>query len=289
MEGYRNDPHWVRISNIIDDNTRLINTNEGASLPFVRGTTNTDLIFYRNSDIGLERLYIPRSIVKQVLEIAYGNGHLGFERTFDTVARSQYIYRLSKHIRDYIKYCPNCLVLQIRRHKPYGYLQPIESPAVPFHTLTLDFILVIPLSDDEFDYTIIVIDKFTKRIIYILGKATWSAERWAIVLLDRLDIADWGLPKVLLLDRDPKFLSDLWKALFTRLGVKLLYSIAYHLQTDGSSERTNQIAEIVLRFYLHALQQPTAWPIVLPRLQVLLNNAQSATTGKSPNKLSYGF
>lgn len=40
-------------------------------------------------------------------------------------------------------------------------------------------------------------------------------------------------------DRDPKFLSDLWASLFKLLGVKLLYSTAYHPQTDGASERTN--------------------------------------------------
>ena len=69
-------------------------------------------------------------------------------------------------------------------------------------------------------------------------------------------MADWGLPKVLLSDRDLKFLSELWKALFTRMGVKLLYSTAYHPQPDGS-ERTNQTAEIALHFYLHTLQKPS--------------------------------
>ena len=291
MEGYRNDPRWARIGNMIDDNAKLVNANEGASLPFVRGsnTRNIDLIFYRNNDTGLERLCIPQNMVKQVLEIAYGNGYPGFERTFDIVARLWYIRRLSKYIYNYIKHYPDYLILQTRRYKPYGYLQPIELPAVAFYILILDFILAMLVSDDGFNYTIIVTDKFTKRTTYIAGKAIQSAEQWAIVLLDRLDIADWGLPKVLLSDRDPKFLSDLWKALFTRLGIKLLYSTAYYLQIDGSSERTNQTAEIVLRFYLYALQDPSAQPTVLLRLQALLNNAQSTTTGKSPNELSYGF
>ena len=70
-------------------------------------------------------------------------------------------------------------------------------------------------------------------------------------------MADWGLPKILLTDRDPKFLAELWEAIFHRLGVELLYSTAYHPQTDGSSERTNQTAEVALRFYIHTLNKAT--------------------------------
>ena len=286
--GYGTDSHWTRIAEIIDANAKLVANGEGAELSFVRGT-DPSLIFHRDRFTGLERLCIPRSLIKEILEIAHGNGHQGFERTFDTVAKSWYIRNLSKHLHEYIKHCPDCLALQTRRHKPYGYLQPIESPSIPFHTLTLDFILAMPLSEEGFDCAMTVTDKFSKRTTYIPGKSTWNAKQWAIALIDRLDVGDWGTPKVLLSDRDPKFLSDLWKAIFDRLGVRLLYSTAYHPQTDGSSERTNQTAEIALRFYMHTLQEPSAWPAILPRMQAQLNNARSATTMKSPNEIAYGF
>lgn len=73
------------------------------------------------------------------------------------------------------------------------------------------------------------------------------------------------------------------------MGVKLLYSTAYHPQTDGSSERTNQTVEIALRFFVHALEDPALWPEVLPRFQSVLNNTFFSTTGKTPNKIAYGF
>ena len=100
---------------------------------------------------------------------------------------------------------------------------------------------------------------------------------------------DWGIPKVLLSNRDKKFLSELWTGLLKSLGVQSVYSTAYHPQTDGQSERTNQTAEIALRFFLAGLDSPKEWPNVLPRLQASLNNATSATTGKSPNEVVYGF
>ncbi len=75
--------------------------------------------------------------------------------------------------------------------------------------------------------------KFTKKIVAIPGNAKWSASQWGNALLDQLDIADWGIPKAIISDRDWKFLSELWLAMFKKLGVKLLYLTIYHLQTDG--------------------------------------------------------
>ncbi len=116
-----------------------------------------------------------------------------------------------------------------------------------------------------------------------------SVEQWAHAFLKRLDLIDWGLPGELITDRDPKFLSKFWTALFAKLGVKLLYSTAYHPQTDGASERTNQTVQIALRFFVHAMDDPSRWPEILLRIQSLLNNTSSSTIGKTLNEVAYRF
>ena len=88
-------------------------------------------------------------------------------------------------------------------------MQPIYTPPIPFHTLTIDFILTLPLTPEGFDCAMSVTCKASKRNTYVPGKATWKAFEWAAALLERLELGDWGLPKVILSDRDPKFLSDL--------------------------------------------------------------------------------
>lgn len=103
-------------------------------------------------------------------------------------------------------------------------MQPIESPPVPFHTMTLDFILALPVSVTEaFDIAMSVTCNFTKRITVVPGKSTWDTKDLARSLLNQLALVDWDLPKVILSDRDRKFLSDLWTELFKLLGVDLLY------------------------------------------------------------------
>ena len=48
-------------------------------------------------------------------------------------------------------------------------------------------------------------------------------------------------------DRDPHFTSRFWPRLQGALGTKLRFSISYHPQTDGQSERTIQTLEDMLR------------------------------------------
>ncbi len=96
--------------------------------------------------------------------------------------------------------------------------------------------LALPPSKEGFNVTMSIMCKFSKRVTLVEGADTWSAEQWAHAFLKRLDLIDWGLPRELITDRDPKFLSKFWTALFAKLRVKLLYSTAYHPQTDGASE-----------------------------------------------------
>ena len=285
-QGYANDPAFKHIISVLDS------SSEGAAkLPFVRGPDG--LIFRLDATTGdhaytPRRLAVPDSCIQDVLRIAHGDGHPGYGRLLQK-ASAWYIRRVAKHVREYIRHCSSCQIYQTKRHMPYGAMQPIESPPVPFHTITIDFILSLPTSVEGFDMAMPVTCKFTKRVTIVPGKSTWSAKDWAKALLNQLCLVDWGLMKVILSDRDRKFLGELWAELFKLLGVNLLYSSAYHPQTDGQSERTNQTIEIALRYYLSSLDDIRQWPTVLPRLQSYMNNSVSAATGKTPNEAAYGF
>lgn len=65
--------------------------------------------------------------------------------------------------------------------------------------------------------------------------------------------------------------------------------MAYHPETDGSNERTNETVEIVLRFFVHALEDLSQWLQVLSHIQAIINNSFSSISGKTPNELAYDF
>ncbi|KAJ5091998.1 hypothetical protein NUU61_006868 [Penicillium alfredii] len=66
-----------------------------------------------------------------------------------------------------------------------GSLQPILSPPIPFHTLTLDFVPGLlasksSASKDTYNPVAFVTCKFTKRLRAMPGKVTWSGADWVV-------------------------------------------------------------------------------------------------------------
>ena len=59
-----------------------------------------------------------------------------------------------------------------------------------------------------------------------------------------------GIPKVIVSDRDTKFTGNFWKAIFKGLRTQLNFSTPYHPQTDGNTERVNQVLEDMLIMYV---------------------------------------
>ncbi|KAD3337084.1 hypothetical protein E3N88_32604 [Mikania micrantha] len=56
-----------------------------------------------------------------------------------------------------------------------------------------------------------------------------------------------GVPISIISDRDSRFMSRFWQTLPNALGTQINMTTAYHPQTDGQTERTNQTLEDMLR------------------------------------------
>ena len=121
----------------------------------------------------------------------------------------------------------------------------------------------------------------------ISNKNTWTIVQWKHVLLNRLNIVDWKLSKTIIFDRDRKFLSNMWIAMFIRLEIKFLYSIAYHFQTNDLLKRINQIVEIAFRFLIFTLKYSDFWFDVLSQMQRDFNN--SISIDNFSNEIVYDF
>ncbi|MCO5569123.1 hypothetical protein L7F22_022831 [Adiantum nelumboides] len=83
-------------------------------------------------------------------------------------------------------------------------------------------------------------------------------------------------------DKDPKFTGHFWTSLFKSPGTNLLFSSAYHPQT----ERINQILEEILRHYIQ--QRLASWEKYLPLVEFAYNNAPHSITGMTPFQAAYG-
>jgi len=98
--------------------------------------------------------------------------------------------------------------------------------------------------------------------------------------------AGHGIPRIIITDRDDRFLSHFWRALFELLGTQLKFSPAYHPQTDGQSERTNRILEEYLRHFVSPLQDD--WDDYLDLAEFAINDSVQTSTGYSPFYMAFG-
>lgn len=52
-----------------------------------------------------------------------------------------------------------------------------------------------------------------------------------------------GVPKSIISDRDPLFVSNFWKKVFRMQGTQLKFRSSYHLLTDGQTKVVNKCVE----------------------------------------------
>ena len=95
------------------------------------------------------------------------------------------------------------------------------------------------------DAIVVIVDRFTK--IIRLKATTTNVSLEGIAKIYRNDI--WklhGIPRKILSDRGPQFALKFIEEFTKTLGTKRQLSTAYHLQTDGQTERINQEIEMFL-------------------------------------------
>src|SRR5712675_3630089 len=97
----------------------------------------------------------------------------------------------------------------------------------------------------------------------------------------------YGIPRKIIADRDPRIMSQLARDICTEMGIQQNISTAYHPQTDGQSERTNQTLETYLRIFCN--EQQTDWAKWLPLAQFAINARPSHTTKIPPFELLIGI
>jgi transposase InsO family protein len=95
-----------------------------------------------------------------------------------------------------------------------------------------------------------------------------------------------GVPKKIVSDRGTQFTSRFWKRLHESMDTKLNFSSAYHPQTDGQTEITNQVLEDMLRAC--ALKHGRSWDKSLPYAEFSYNNSYQASLKKALFEALYG-
>ncbi|MCO5577647.1 hypothetical protein L7F22_031478 [Adiantum nelumboides] len=163
---------------------------------------------------------------------------------------------MKKDTLDYVRRYLICQKTKAERVKIPGKLQPLDILQMKWECISMDFVTSLPKTTRNYDSIYVIVDKLTKVAHLIPVKQTATAVDIAQVFVKEI-VRLHGIPARIISDRDAKFTSKFWQAMFQSLGTQLNLSTAYHPETDGQTERVNQVIEDMLRAYCN--QQPQKW------------------------------
>ena len=221
---YDPKPEWINAHNLYQDDVEMW-CHEGARVANVEGN-----------------IELKRGVISLFHDPPH-RGHPGIANTHALLKERYWWPRQKEDVEEYVKGCATCQANKINTHRQKPRLFPITTdPEVqPFEVVTMDFITKLPVSKG-FDTILTITDHdCTKAAIFIPCNEMITAEGVAQLYLQHV-YPHYGLPKKMITDRDPRFILTYMRNLCRTLDIKQNVSSAYHPQTDGQSERMNQLS-----------------------------------------------
>ncbi|CEL54850.1 hypothetical protein RSOLAG1IB_11795 [Rhizoctonia solani AG-1 IB] len=138
----------------------------------------------------------------------------------------------------------------------------------------------------ETDASGAAVDSFTKFVVLVPVSKKLKAPKLAEIFLNQV-WKQYGLPEKTVSDQGTVFNNKFLRALYKQLGIDPHFSLAYHPQSDGQTERVNPTIEHFLQAYASVNQSD--WVKWLPMTEFAYNNAVHSATGRSPFMALYGW
>ncbi|MBW0548359.1 hypothetical protein O181_088074 [Austropuccinia psidii MF-1] len=142
----------------------------------------------------------------------------------------------------------------------------------------MDFITQFPLSN-SFDSILVIVDRFSKMAVFIPTMSSITSLDFSHLFINDM-FSKHGLPSRVVSDRVSLFAYSFWTNLCQQLKISRDLSTAYHPETDGLTERVNQIPEQYLQIYVCYHQDD--WNTWLPLAEFDYNNSDHSSTKQSP-------
>src|SRR5512136_986780 len=236
------------------------------------------------------RVCVPdnRELKQLILQEAHKSPysiHPGSTKMYLDLKEKYWWVSMRREIAEFVALCDVCQRVKAEHQRPAGLLQPLQIPEWKWEEIGMDFITGLPRTSSGHDSIWVVVDRLTKVAHFIPVHTTYSGKKLAELYLARI-MCLHGVPKKIVSDRGSQFTSKFWQKLQEDLGARLNFSTAYHPQTDGQTERVNQILEDMLRAC--ALDFGGAWDKNLPYAEFSYNNSYQASLQMAPFEALYG-
>ncbi|KAA0061226.1 pol protein [Cucumis melo var. makuwa] len=206
-------------------------------------------------------------------------------KMYQDLRRVYWWRNMKREVADFISRCLRCQQVKASRQKVAGLLQPLSVPGWKWESVSMNFITGLPRTLKGYTVIWVVVNRLTKSAHFVPWKFTYIASNWGQLYMIEI-VRLHGVPVSIVFDRDAHFTSKFWKGLQLALDTRLDFNTTFHPQTDGQTERLNQIWEDMLRACV--LEFSWSWDFHLHLMEFAYNNSYQATIGMAPFEALYG-
>jgi hypothetical protein len=237
-----------------------------------------------------ERICVPqdKALLEQIMREAHDSRysiHPGSTKMYKDLKIRYWWKDMKKDIAHYVACCDTCSRVKIEHQKPAGLLKPLAIPVWKWEDISMDFVVGLPRTPKGNDSVWVIVDRLTKVAHFVPVKTRYATEKLAELYVEHI-LRLHGAPRSIVSDRGPQFVSKFWQSFHKLMGTTLNYSTTFHPQTDGQTERVNQVLEDMLRAC--ALTYGTDWESILPFAEFSYNNSFQASLRMAPFEALYG-
>ena len=213
-------------------------------------------------------------------------GHQGHNHTLSLLQECFWWPGMANQMRQSIRACTHCL--QYEGGFPKAPLHPIVATA-PLDLLHVDFTsietMLEPNQSPRVANVLVFQDHFTKHVLaYVtpneMAKTIAKFLYWGYISI-------FGSPARLLSDRGASFISSVIEKMCKILGIKWLWTMPYHPQTNGLVERLHQMIRHMIRKL--GEDKKADWPSHLAEIVHAYNATHSAVTRYSPHYVKFAW
>ncbi|GJS81953.1 putative reverse transcriptase domain-containing protein [Tanacetum coccineum] len=205
--------------------------------------------------------------------------HPGLDKMYQDLKKLYWWPNMKAEIATYVSKCLTCAKVKAEYQKLSGLLVQLVILIWKWENITMDFVAKLPKASSGQNTIWVIVDRLTKFAYFLPMKETNSMEKLTRQYLKEV-VSRHGVSVSIISNRDSKFTSHFCKSLNEALGTQLDMSTAYHLQTDGQSERTIKTLEDMLRAYVIAFGN--GWDRHLPLVEFSYNNSYHTSIKVAP-------
>lgn len=287
--GYQRDPYFKEAYTTLKDK-QTPPQHINAWIKHYEYSEETGLLYYQSIVGDTEfRICVSDGPIRQRLiknsHESATSGHAGHYRTYLALSGTYFWPRMPRKVKEFCKKCHQCQLAKPSVQKKQGLYNPLPVPPERWDDISMDFVTGLPPTKDGYDSIMVVVDRLSKRAHFIPCTKDITASGAARIM--RRDIIRLhGVPKVIVSDRDTKFMSTFWSTLTESLGIRLNMSTRNRPQTDGQTERVNR--ELKKLLVLYSRHNVHTWADYLDLAEIGYNSTHNETIGMSPYEADTG-